>query len=94
VVVGVLIFPLGSALAMPDWYINAARALPPWNFGFQFPDPPQGTREELLSLGGPKIVLGLLLAAASGVFAVTGRSWWERRGERPDVEPGPMPEGG
>ena len=42
-VVGVLIFPLGSALPMPDWYINAARALPPWNFGFQFPDPPRAT---------------------------------------------------
>ena len=42
VVAGMLIFPLGSALPMPDWYINAARALPPWNFGFQFPDPPTG----------------------------------------------------
>ena len=26
VVAGILVFPLGSALAMPDWYVNAARA--------------------------------------------------------------------
>ena len=52
VVVGLLIYPLGSALPMPDWYINAARALPPWNFGFQFPDPPQGERAELIAVGG------------------------------------------
>jgi hypothetical protein len=93
VVVGVLIFPLGSALAMPDWYVNAARALPPWNFGFQFPDPPQGTREELLTLGAAKVVLGVLLAVAAGVFAVTGRSWWERWSARRDVRSRPMPEG-
>ena len=49
VIVGIVVFPLGSALPMPDWYINAARALPPWNFGFQFPDPPQGDRAELVS---------------------------------------------
>ena len=28
----------GICVAMPDWYINAARALPPWNYAFQFPD--------------------------------------------------------
>jgi predicted membrane-bound dolichyl-phosphate-mannose-protein mannosyltransferase len=77
-IVGVLIFPLGSALPMPDWYINAARALPPWNFEFKFPGPPQGTREELLSLGGIKVIAGMLLAAASAAFAVSGRWWWER----------------
>ena len=49
VVAGILVFPLGAALPMPDWYINAARALPPWNFAFQFPDPPTGERGELLS---------------------------------------------
>ncbi|HUF05764.1 MAG TPA: phospholipid carrier-dependent glycosyltransferase [Candidatus Binatia bacterium] len=95
VVVGVLIFPLGSALPVPDWYINAARALPPWNFAFQFPDPPQGTREELLTLGAAKVVLGLLVAAAAAAFAVAGRSWLERRGshaEAPTV--GAAPERG
>ena len=43
-VTGLLIYPLNSALAMPDWYVNAARALPPWNYAFQFPAPPQGER--------------------------------------------------
>ena len=34
---GFLVYPLGSAMAMPDWYINAARSYPPWNYDFQFP---------------------------------------------------------
>lgn len=79
VVIGILIFPLGSALPMPDWYINAARALPPWNFNFKFPDPPQGERTELLALGAAKMVAGLVVAAAAALFAVHGRGWWERR---------------
>ncbi|CAN5189475.1 hypothetical protein BH23CHL9_BH23CHL9_01770 [soil metagenome] len=78
-VVGLLIFPLGSALPMPDWYINAARALPPWNFAFQFPDPPSGDRGELLSVDGVKAVAGVLVAGAAMIFSVAGRSWWERR---------------
>jgi predicted membrane-bound dolichyl-phosphate-mannose-protein mannosyltransferase len=82
VVAGILIFPLGSAWPMPDWYINAARALPPWNFGFQFPDPPQGERAELLPLGGAKLILGMAAAVASGLFAMYGRAWWERRRAR------------
>ncbi len=94
VVVGVVIFPLGSALPMPDWYINAARALPPWNFGFQFPDPPQGERAELLALGSLKVLVAMAAAVVAGLFAVYGRAWWERR--HSDVEPsaGPMPERG
>ncbi|HEX5040474.1 MAG TPA: phospholipid carrier-dependent glycosyltransferase [Candidatus Limnocylindria bacterium] len=94
VFVGLLIFPLGSALPMPDWYINAARALPPWNFGFQFPDPPQGTREELLSVGALKGLLGLIVMAGAVVFAIAGRGWWERRSPPGGVGPSPMPEGG
>jgi hypothetical protein len=94
VVVGILIFPLGSALPMPDWYINAARALPPWNFNFQFPDPPQGTREELLTLGALKLAVGLAVAMLAAAFAVAGRSWWARRARRVEVAAGPMPEGG
>jgi dolichyl-phosphate-mannose--protein O-mannosyl transferase len=92
VMVGVLIFPLGSALPMPDWYINAARSLPPWNYAFQFPEPPQGTRAELLELGPLKVILGFLVAGAACVFAVIGRGWWQRREERHvgDV----LPEGG
>ncbi|MBA4169410.1 MAG: hypothetical protein H0X68_03285, partial [Chloroflexi bacterium] len=78
-VVGLIIFPLGSALPMPDWYINAARALPPWNFAFQFPDPPSGDRGELISVNGAKAVFGVLVAGAAMVFSVAGRSWWERR---------------
>ncbi|HUH16925.1 MAG TPA: phospholipid carrier-dependent glycosyltransferase [Methylomirabilota bacterium] len=74
-VVGVLVYPLGSALAMPDWYINAARALPPWNYGFQFPGPPSGEREELLSVDALKLVAGGLLAMGAMAWALYGR-WW------------------
>jgi predicted membrane-bound dolichyl-phosphate-mannose-protein mannosyltransferase len=92
--VGLLIFPLGSALPMPDWYINAARALPPWNFGFKFPGPPQGTREELVSVGALKALVGLVLTAGAVIFALAGRHWWDRRSPPPGVGPSPMPEGG
>jgi predicted membrane-bound dolichyl-phosphate-mannose-protein mannosyltransferase len=88
---GILVFPLGSALAMPDWYINAARALPPWNFAFQFPDPPTGERGDLLSADALKAVLGVLAAAAAVAFALVGREMWERRTPPP---PAPVPEGG
>jgi predicted membrane-bound dolichyl-phosphate-mannose-protein mannosyltransferase len=88
--VGLLIFPLGSALPMPDWYINAARALPPWNFGFQFPDPPQGTRQELLTLDVARFVLGVVVALAAGWFALAGRAWADRH---PPPEQGPLLEG-
>ena len=97
-VAGILVFPLGSALPMPDWYINAARALPPWNFAFQFPDPPTGERGELLTADTLKLVAGMLVAAAAAAFALVGRDWWERRGppERAAAPPSapPMPEGG
>ena len=72
--VGVLILPLGSALPMPDWYANAARALPPWNFGFQFPDPPTGNREELLNFDRLKLVAGIVLAGLAIGFALYGRT--------------------
>ncbi|HET9417012.1 MAG TPA: phospholipid carrier-dependent glycosyltransferase, partial [Candidatus Limnocylindria bacterium] len=88
----ILIFPLGSALPMPDWYINAARALPPWNFAFQFPDPPTGERGELLEANTLKVVAGGLVALAAGAFALVGRDWWERRGP-PVQRESPMPEG-
>ncbi len=74
-VAAVLIFPLGSALAMPDWYINAARTLPPWNYAFQFPDPPQGERGELLSVSGLKLVAGAVVAAAAIAWSLAGSSW-------------------
>ena len=94
-VVGLLIFPLGSALPMPDWYANAARALPPWNYAFQFPDPPQGDREELLSFGGLKLVGGFLLAAIAAAFAVVGRSVVDDLVRQPRDRGGePMVEGG
>ncbi len=72
-VAGILVFPLGSALVMPDWYINAARALPPWNYNFQFPQPPQGHREALLEVSAMKLIAGVALAAAAGLFAIFGR---------------------
>jgi hypothetical protein len=93
--VGVLIFPLGSALPMPDWYANAARALPPWNFGFQFPDPPTGNREELLNFDRLKLFGGIVLAALAAGFAVYGRALLDgyfggprRRSAQPMVEGG------
>ena len=75
VVAAVLIYPLGAALPMPDWYINAARTLPPWNYGFQFPDPPAGERGELLSLSGLKLLAGALLAAVAVAWSLRGRAW-------------------
>jgi 4-amino-4-deoxy-L-arabinose transferase-like glycosyltransferase len=78
-VAGVLVFPMGSALAMPDWYINLARALPPWNYGFQFPDPPQGDRGQLLSADLLKLVLGVVVASAAAAFALFGRDRWRGR---------------
>ena len=94
-IVGVLIFPLGSALSMPDWYANAARALPPWNFDFQFPDPPTGNREELFSLDRLKLVAGVVLAGLAAGFAVFGRSLIEERmGPPRDPSGEPMAEGG
>lgn len=91
VVVGLLIFPLGSALPMPDWYINAARALPPWNYNFKFPGPPQGDRAELLAFGTVRMIAGVAVAVAAGAFAMHGRTWWERRrgaaAEAPHEEP-------
>ncbi|MDQ2941843.1 MAG: phospholipid carrier-dependent glycosyltransferase [Chloroflexota bacterium] len=79
VVAGVLIFPLGYPLSMPDWYINALRSLPPWNFYFKFPDPPQGSRAALLSVDLAKLVVGLLVMVAAVAFALKGGSWPPRR---------------
>ena len=94
-VVGLLIFPLGSALPMPDWYANAARALPPWNFEFKFPEPPQGDREELLSFDRWKLAGGLLLASLAAAFAVWGRTLVRERFIVPRQRPPePMAEGG
>jgi len=78
VVVGLIIFPLGSALPMPDWYINAARVLPPWNFGFQFPDPPTGDRAELVSAGALKLAAAGLVAMLAMAWAIYGRAAVDR----------------
>jgi hypothetical protein len=72
-IAGVLIFPLGSALAMPDWYINGARALVPWNYAFQFPSPPAGQRAALISFSIPQLAAGTLAALAAATFALFGR---------------------
>jgi predicted membrane-bound dolichyl-phosphate-mannose-protein mannosyltransferase len=69
---GLLIFPLGSALAMPDWYVNAARALAPWNYAFQFPKPPTGPRE-LISANVLKLAAGTLLSLGAAAFGLFGR---------------------
>jgi hypothetical protein len=75
---GILIFPLGSALPMPDWYINAARALPPWNYAFQFPDPPSGDRGELVTADVLRLALGALVAIVAVAFSMRGRDRWNR----------------
>jgi hypothetical protein len=104
-VVGILVFPLGSALAMPDWYINAARALPPWNYAFQFPGPPSGERAQLVSSNLPKLIAGLAVGFVAAVFALLGRDVWESERARraaaadeiadgsrdPDDDPGATP---
>ena len=90
----VLVFPMGSALPMPDWYVNAARALPPWNYGFQFPDPPSGDRAELVSANALRAFVGGLLAMGAMGFALRGRDWWERRERRSAAPAEPLAEGG
>ena len=72
-IVGVLVFPLGSAIAMPDWYINMARSFPPWNYAFQFPNPPQGDRGELIAADSVKLIAGVLVAVSAAAFALYGR---------------------
>jgi dolichyl-phosphate-mannose--protein O-mannosyl transferase len=79
VVVGVAIWPLGAAWPMPDWYINAARALPPWNYGFQFPNPPTGPREQLLTGSTWRLALGTTLALVAAAFALWGHDLMDRR---------------
>ena len=73
VIVGILVWPLGAAWPMPDFYMNAARALPPWNYDFQFPNPPQGPRAALVSANGVALAVGTLLGAAAAAFAMWGR---------------------
>jgi len=58
---------------MPDWYINAARALPPWNYAFQFPGPPQGERPPLISDNPFVLALATLVSVGSVAFASFGR---------------------
>jgi hypothetical protein len=88
VVAGILIFPLGSALAMPDWYVNAARALAPWNYAFKFPDPPQGDRGQLLSADSLKLAIGTLVSLGAAAFALFGRDLFVHRQR---VSAGPEP---
>ncbi len=82
-VAGLLVFPLGSALVMPDWYINAARALAPWNYAFQFPGPPQGDRGQLLSADILKLAVGTVVSLGAAAFALFGRDLLGRRGAPP-----------
>jgi 4-amino-4-deoxy-L-arabinose transferase-like glycosyltransferase len=92
VLFGILVFPLGSALPMPDWYVNAARALPPWNYGFQFPDPPSGDRGELLAADSVKLLFGAVVAILAVAFAMVGRDRWERRSRLRRSPAAPIPE--
>jgi hypothetical protein len=73
-IAGLVIYPLGSAMAMPDWYINMARSYPPWNYGFQFPQPPQGDRGDLVSADSLKLLAGTLVAISAAAFALFGRA--------------------
>ena len=78
-IAGLLIFPLGSALAMPDWYVNAARALAPWNYAFQFPNPPQGDRGPLISADALKLAIGTMVSLGAAAFALFGRDLFAAR---------------
>ncbi len=88
VVSGILIFPLGAAIAMPDWYITAARGLPPWNYAFQFPDPPTGDRGDLLAASAGQLIAGVVAAIAA--VAVSLRFRLRLPGD-PDEPMGPSP---
>ena len=92
VIAGLLVFPLSSALALPDWYINAARALAPWNYAFKFPDPPQGDRGQLLSADSLKLAAGTLIGLGAAAFALLGRDTFMARRAAPIAGPaGPGP---
>jgi predicted membrane-bound dolichyl-phosphate-mannose-protein mannosyltransferase len=91
VIAGLLIFPLGSALAMPDWYVNAARALAPWNYAFQFPNPPQGERGQLISADSLKLAAGTLVSLGAAAFALFGRDLLDSR--QPVASGGPAADG-
>jgi hypothetical protein len=92
-IAGVLVFPLNSALAMPDWYISAARALPPWNYNFQFPGPPQGARGQLLSADSWKLALATALSLGAAAFSLFGRDLMDAR-NRALSGGGTLPHGG
>ncbi|TMB57213.1 MAG: phospholipid carrier-dependent glycosyltransferase [Chloroflexi bacterium] len=92
-IAGVLVFPLNSALAMPDWYISAARALPPWNYAFVFPSPSQGPRAQLLSADTWSLGLATVLSLGAAAFALFGRDWFEAR-RRAASGGGALPQGG
>jgi hypothetical protein len=64
---------------MPDWYINAARALAPWNYAFKFPDPPQGPRGQLLSADSFKLAVATIVSLAAAAFALFGRDLFAAR---------------
>jgi len=75
---------------MPDWYINAARALAPWNYAFKFPDPPQGPRGQLLSADTLKLTIGVVVSLGAAAFALFGRDYIEgRRASASPVAPDP-----
>ncbi len=94
-VTGLLIYPLNSALAMPDWYVNAARALPPWNYAFQFPSPPQGERPPLISDNPFVLGLATFVSLGSVAFASFGRDLLgDRVAERFGGGSAPASEGG
>jgi hypothetical protein len=68
---------------MPDWYVNAARALPPWNYAFQFPSPPQGERPPLISDNPIVLMVATLVSVASAAFASFGRELLQGRLDLP-----------
>ncbi len=92
VIAGLLIFPLGSALAMPDWYVNAARALAPWNYAFQFPNPPTGDRGPLISADAFKLAIGTMVSLGAAAFALFGRDLFAARAAA-SGSGGPAPDG-
>jgi hypothetical protein len=94
VVIGVLVWPMGSAFPMPDWFVNEAKTIWMWNYNFKFPDPPQGLHTQLIDANPIKLVAGTLVGLLAAAFATWGRDLVPPGGWPSVVRLGPGPQGG
>ena len=79
-ITGLLIYPLNSALAMPDWYINAGARPAAVELRLPVPAPPQGERPPLFSDNPLVLALATFVSLAAVSFASFGRDLLEGRG--------------